>query len=166
MAKQITIAGVEFEISAPYAAGQTMTDAEAAALNQVRAENIGNNFRATVNKAKVTTIAEDGTETETISDADLLTLHTTLAAKDAEYVFNMASARVSKATMSPLEKECIVVAKAILAGLLAQAGKTAKEYGKENCEAKIAEIAASDNVVKQAVKRIKERAAAAEGISL
>ena len=104
MTKEITIAGIDFTISAPYAAGQVMSDAEAAALNQVRAENIGNNFRATINKAKVSVTAEDGTVTETISDEALLALHTALAAKDAEYVFNMASARVTKATLSPLEK--------------------------------------------------------------
>lgn len=162
MTKEITIAGVDFTVSAPYSAGMTMTDAEAAALNQVRAENIGNNFRKTINDAKQK--AEDGTDF--IPDDALLVLHAALATKDAEYVFNMASARVSKVTMSPLEKEAIVIAKAILSGLLANAGKTAKEYGKEASDAKIAEIAASDAVVKQAAKRLKDRAAAAEGMTL
>lgn len=162
MTKEITIAGVDFTISAPYAAGMTMTDAEAAALNQVRAENIGNNFRKTINDAKQKN--EDGSEY--ITEEAMATLNAALAAKDSEYVFNMASARVSKVTMTPVEKESISIAKAILSGLLANAGKTLKEYGKENADAKIAEIAASDLVVKQATKRIKERAAAAEGMTL
>ena len=166
MSKQVTIAGFEFTVSAPYSVGQVMSDAEAAALNQVRAENIGNNFRATINKAKTVTTDEDGNETETISDEAMAELITALAARDSEYVFNMASVRAAKATLSPLEKESIVVAKAILSGLLAGAGKTAKEYGKENCDAKIAEFAASDDVIKQAAKRIKERAVSAEGRSL
>ena len=43
--KTITILGEKFEITAPYAEGQTLTAVEARVLNQTRAENIGNNLR-------------------------------------------------------------------------------------------------------------------------
>ena len=43
--KSKIIDGLSFEISQPYAAGQTINEAEAKALNQVRSENIGNNLR-------------------------------------------------------------------------------------------------------------------------
>ena len=43
--KTISISGQAFDVSTPYAAGHTLTEAEAKVLNQTRAENIGNNFR-------------------------------------------------------------------------------------------------------------------------
>ena len=54
--KTINIYDEEFTVSTPYAEGHVITAAEAKALNQVRAENIANNFRAKIKAAK-----EDGT---------------------------------------------------------------------------------------------------------
>ena len=48
--KNIMIAGVTFAILAPYAAGHTLTEAEARVLNQTRSENIRNNQAETVKK--------------------------------------------------------------------------------------------------------------------
>jgi hypothetical protein len=47
----ITIAGNTFQVAKPYAEGHTLTPNEAAALNQVFAENIRNNFAKTVKDA-------------------------------------------------------------------------------------------------------------------
>ena len=49
--KTITIQGVEFTVASPYAEGHTITEAEAKALNQVRAENIRNNCAGLVKAA-------------------------------------------------------------------------------------------------------------------
>ena len=160
MTKQITIAGVPFTLSAPYAAGQVMTDAEAAALNQVRAENIGNNCRKAIDDAKVA--AEDGTKS--VPESAMQLLLDLVHLKDTEYVFNMASARVAKAMMSPIEKEARVLAKAKLTEMLSDANKTAKEYGKEACENKIEEIAHLEAVVKLATKNVHNRAALAASL--
>ena len=162
MSKEITIAGVAFTLSAPYAAGQTMTDAEAAALNQVRAENIGNNVRKAIDAAKVA----DADGNKSVPPDAMQTLLALVAQKDAEYVFNMASARVSKAIASPLEKECLALAKAKLTQMLAAAGTSAKDYGKDRAEAKIAEIAVHPEVVKLAQRNLDARAKAGADITL
>ncbi len=46
--KNIIIQGQTFTASLPYAAGQALTESEARALNQVRLENIRNNFASKV----------------------------------------------------------------------------------------------------------------------
>ena len=159
---EVTIAGITFPISTPYAAGQTMTDAEAAALNQVRAENIGNNCRAAITKAK----AEDGSITQDALDA----LTTLIAQKDAEYIFTLASVRAPKATLSPVEREAMVMAKAQLQLALSGANLTFKAYtdakGKEYVDAKLAEIAVNDEIVSEAKRRVKERSKATTSIEL
>src|SRR5690348_10036589 len=49
--KKITVGGQQFEINQPYEEGHTLTAVEARVLNQVRSENIGNNFRKIVKEA-------------------------------------------------------------------------------------------------------------------
>ena len=46
--RDITIQGTEFQIEVPYTEGHVLSSAEASQLNQVYAENVGNNFRAKV----------------------------------------------------------------------------------------------------------------------
>jgi hypothetical protein len=45
-----TIAGIEVQVIAPYAAGHVVTDGEAAMLNQTLAENFSNNLRTKLEK--------------------------------------------------------------------------------------------------------------------
>ncbi|MCB1838493.1 MAG: hypothetical protein KDH99_12825, partial [Alcanivoracaceae bacterium] len=82
MSKTISILGVEVEISTPYAEGHTISEAEAKALNQTRAENIGNNFRKRIKDSKE---GVEGAEPMEKILADL-------AAYDASYVFTLAAA--------------------------------------------------------------------------
>ena len=56
--KEITIAGQTFAVLQPYAEGHTITEAEAKALNQVRAENVRNNMAGKVKAAAEGTAAE------------------------------------------------------------------------------------------------------------
>src|SRR6478609_8765839 len=95
--KTISIAGQAFEVSAPYAAGHTLNEAEAKVLNQTRAENIGNNFRADVKKA---VDSGDASALEQVKAA--------LAEYDSTYQFSMTQARTP---IDPIEAEAIRIAK-------------------------------------------------------
>jgi hypothetical protein len=50
--EDVTIAGEVFKIDTPYTEGHTCTAGEASALNQVRHENLRNNFAKKVKDAK------------------------------------------------------------------------------------------------------------------
>lgn len=156
--KEITIAGQTFSVLQPYAAGHTVTEAEAKALNQVRAENVRNNMAAKV-KAAMDGTAKDGEPTSAnIADA--------VAAYDAAYVFNLASVGGGRKTTDPTEKEALSIARGIFADWAASKKLTVKavkeKIGEEAYEAKIAEIAEREEVVKEAKRRVKARQSAAE----
>lgn len=145
--KTKVIAGVAFQISQPYAAGQTLTEAEAKALNQVRSENIGNNVRE-----KVKELVEAGKT----SEAEAL-----VAEKDGAYVFTLASVAAS-AKLDPVEREARNLAKEIVKSLLAAKGLkittapegTSDEDWKAKIEANIDTIAAREEVLKEAKKAV------------
>lgn len=156
MTKTINIHGEAFEVSTPYAEGHTITAAEAKALNQVRAENIANNVRKAVKAAL---------ESENPEEA-LAQVHAAFAEYDKNYEFTLASARGSRSTMTPLEKEALKVAKAWLVQKLREAGTTLKAYteanGKDAVQAKIAEIAEVEAIQKLAKKNLRDAEKAAE----
>jgi len=167
MSKTISILGVEVEISTPYAEGHTITAAEAKALNQTRAENIGNNFRKRIKDSKE---GVEGAEPMEKILADL-------AAYDASYVFTLAAATLaaaggSRSTMTPLEKESNRVAKQWLVAKLKEAGSSLKKYTEEHgadyVKAKVAEVAATDAIQAQAKKNLAaaQKTADAVGIGL
>lgn len=62
--RDITIQGQEFTIEVPYQDGHTLNAREAAQLNQVYLENVGNNFRNTVKE-----MLEGGSTTDQIQAA-------------------------------------------------------------------------------------------------
>ena len=88
--KEITIAGQTFAVLQPYAEGHTITEAEAKALNQVRAENVRNNMAGKVKAAAEGTAKEGEPTADNIVDF--------VTAYDAAYVFTLAS--VGGGTMS------------------------------------------------------------------
>lgn len=158
----ISIYKTPFDLRAPYAEGSVLTAIEAKQLNQVRAENISNNFRKKVDEALK---AED-------ADAALDAVRAEIAAYDAEYAFT--SVRRSATARTPLEAECIRQARAWLVQKLKSTDfKTLKAYtdakGAEFVEAKIEEIADSEAIVKlakQAIKDAEKRSSTAVGIDL
>jgi hypothetical protein len=156
--KTISIHGQEVTISAPYAEGQTITEAEAKALNQTRAENVANNFRKRVKAA-----LDGGKET-------LAEVIAAIASYDASYIFSAAASRGARSTQTPLEKESIRVGKAWLVAKLKEGGQTLKTYteknGKEYVEAKIAEIAATEGITAQAKKNLANASKAAEAVGV
>jgi uncharacterized protein involved in tolerance to divalent cations len=149
--KQKTINGLVFEISQPYAEGHTITDVEARVLNQVRAENIGNNVRA-----KLKEMSEAG--------SDEAALKALVAEKDAEYVFTAGNVGEG-AKLDPYEKEAQKIARELLREHLASTGRkltvTPEGMSDDEWKAKIQEntdrIMVMDDVVKAARKRVDDR---------
>ena len=92
----ITIQKEVFTVPQPYVAGHALTDNEAAALNQMFAENIGNNRRAAVTAAK-----EEGSFDHAAVQAEL-------DAYAAEYEFGVrrGGARVA----DPVERQAMEMA--------------------------------------------------------
>lgn len=159
--KSITIQGVVFDVSAPYAEGHTVTEAEAKALNQVRAENIRNNMAKQVKAAK----EQHGEE---LPSNVLNDLASQIAEYDRDYEFTLASVGGGRQTRDPVEAEARKIAKASIAASLKAQGRTMKsithdaegneiEGGKDRLEAAIAKVAADDKVRKAAADAVKKR---------
>lgn len=160
MSKQIFIAKQAFAVTEPYSTGHVLTEMEARVLNQVRAENIGNNFR----KAVADTLAgKEGAKT-------MEELQKEFAEYDAAYNFT-AVRRSAGPRLSPLDAECVRLAKAWLVSKLKEAGKTFKTYleenGKEAVDTKVGEIAKVEAIVALAKKNLANQSKAPElGIDL
>lgn len=91
---QVTIQGIQFDLSMPYKEGHVLTPGEASQLNQVRFENIRNNFAATVRKAadeyrKANGLAEDADVPS--SELDTEDLQEKLSAYEADYEMGVRS---------------------------------------------------------------------------
>lgn len=157
MSKEITIAGQTFTVLQPYAAGHTITEAEAKALNQVRAENVRNNMASKVKAAA------EGTAKEGEPTADNIVAFVT--EYDASYVFTLASVGGGKRSTDPIEVEALRIARGMFADWASAKKLTVKavkeKIGEEAYEAKVAEIAERDDVVKEAKRRVKAREASA-----
>lgn len=158
MSRDITIQRVLFTVSAPFAEGHTCSEAEAHALNQVRSENVRNNMASKVKAAW----AEAGEGAETLDSATLSELAATVAAYDADYVFNMASAGGGKTPRDPIAAESTKMAKAAVAGKLKSMGVTLKAYleveaNKEKYANAVASLASSDVYMKAAKKAVADR---------
>lgn len=158
MNKTILIDKVEVTVSAPYAAGHVVTEAEAKALNQTRAENIGNSFRTKIKAAK-----ESGEE------AKLAEVLAEVAAYDATYVFAVRTA-AARSTMSPIEKEALRLARMWLLDKLRASNMTFKDYkaakGEDYVDAKLEEIAAQEAIQAQARKNVAAAAKTAEAVGV
>jgi hypothetical protein len=92
----VMIQGQIFTISAPYTEGHQLTANEAAALNNLRGENIRNNFAARMKKA--------------IEDKEPELGQTELDDYDSKYQFGVRSA--GKLPQDPVEKEAYKLAEA------------------------------------------------------
>lgn len=95
--------GYTFTLSAPYAEGHSLTSAEAQALNDLRTENIGNNFRSRVNE-QIGRLAPGELLPQNILDG----LIAELAVYDAAYQFAEKSGR---SKLGDIEREIQAVAK-------------------------------------------------------
>jgi len=152
--KQITVQGVAVEVSQPYAAGHAITEAEAKALNQVRAENIGNNLRKQIKDM----LEANGGDTDGVQKE----AQAAVSEYDKTYEFTMASVGGgSTARLDPLTKECRAIARDHIKAKLAEMGVTQKAYleanGPEAIKEKVIEISDHPKIVEAAKKALKER---------
>lgn len=151
--KQMTIQGVVVEVSQPYAAGHKITEAEAKALNQVRAENIGNNMRKAVRDALE---AADGDTAAVQAD-----IQAKVTEYDGSYEFTLASVGGGSTRLDPLTKECRAIARNFIAGKLKEAGISQKDYlaanGENAIKDKIIELADNPQIVEAAKAALKRR---------
>jgi hypothetical protein len=152
--KSITIQGHSFDATQPYAAGHTITEAEAKALNQVRAENLRNNFASKIKAAQG--------EAEALTEEQLSTLRSEFATYDAEYEFTLASVGGGKRETDPVQAEAKRIAKSVVVAKLKSKGKTLKDVDADTLANAIAKIAESEGVQKMAKKNVAERSKAAE----
>lgn len=152
--KTMTVQGVSVEVTQPYEAGHTITDAEARALNQVRAENIGNNLRKQIKDM----VEAEGATPESVQAA----AQKIVSAYDAEYEFTLASVGGgSTARLDPLTKECRAIARNFIARKLKEQGISQKDYleknGEDAIKSKVIELADNPKIVEAAKKAIAER---------
>lgn len=152
--KEITISGKTFAVAQPFTAGHVLTEGEAKALNQVRAENIRNNMAASVK------IAYGDEPTAELSPE---TISKVVTDYDAQYVFTVGSVG-TKRTTDPLEAETIRLARTLLSDALKTKGIALSKVPEEARNAKIAEIAARPGVIAQAKKNLESRKKMAESV--
>ena len=152
--KEITIADKPFTVIQPYEAGHVVTEAEAKALNQTRSENIRNNMASKVKAAYAGTAKEGEPTAETIVAF--------VAAYDEAYVFTLASVGGGTRKTDPIEVEALKIARGMFADFCSSKGLTVKavkdKIGEEAYNEKLALLAEQDGVVKEATRRVKERA--------
>lgn len=156
--REITIQGIIFTVSTPFAAGHVCTEAEAAALNQTRCENIRNNMASKIKKAEKE-LPEGQTE---FTEEQIAEFAAEVQAYDEAYEFTLASAGGGAKPKDPIEAEAIKMAKAAVAGLLKKKGTTVKAYleiegNKEAYDNAVAKLADSDEYRKAAKKAVTER---------
>lgn len=154
-----TINGLEFDISAPYTEGHTISAIEARVLNQTRAENIGNNARAKIKEMQEGNLSEDEIR-EYVSEVD------------QNYVFTAAGVSASR-KLDPVEREAVKIAREQLKNYLAITGRKltvapeglTDEEWEEKVQGEIDRISAIDEVVKAAKKAVEARQKQAQTLS-
>lgn len=155
--KSVTIQGLQFDVVQPYAAGHTITEAEAAALNQTRNEAVRNNMARVIKK-----------ETEELAEGDeipadmLKALTKAVAEYDAGYEFTLASVGGGRKSTDPVDVEANRLARAAITAKLKAEGRKVSDVPKDAMAAAVAQVAAKDSIRKSAEKAVKERNAAAE----
>jgi len=152
MPKTITISGQNFEISTPYAEGQTLTAIEAKVLNQTRAENIGNNFRKQV--------------TEAVGKGDLSQVTAAIAEYDGAYTFSAGG--IARTPIDPIEAEAFRIAKTVVKGKIQEKFQlSVKAYceiagNQEKYDAAVDKTAHQEDTLKLAKKAVADKKKAME----
>lgn len=118
--KQRTIGGIVVQIPAPYAAGQTISEGEAAMLNQTLAENFSNNLRKKV-EAFVPEGAAEGTAPRAATADEAQALVDSYASTYEPGVRRGGGGGGSR-TLDPVEREMRVIAREALNNLLKKQG--------------------------------------------
>lgn len=150
--KLFSILDIEgFSAGQPYAEGLTIDAAEAKVLNQVRKENLANNFRAAVQDFK------DGKPDAAKSEAELLAAFSAL---DADYKFTLTNAGGSR-KLEPWEREARSLVRPELKAAIAADSAFEAQFKamsetdqKDWFDAKLDEIIESNADIQKAAKKI------------
>lgn len=161
--RNITIAGVDFQVKAPYKAGHPLNEAEASQLNQVFAENVRNNVAGKIKAAKEAFLKTDGATEDAFSidtymvageeEGSSVTLRSSLQDYADNYEFGIRVARNSE-PVDPVEREARVIAREMLNTQLKAAGSKKKDVSDEAYEGALKTLAARPAVVKEAKRRV------------
>lgn len=146
---QVRIKGYTFSLSAPYSEGQPLSEGEAKALNDLRAENIQNNFRGFVNE-QVARLGSGGLIPQSILSA----LQLQLDNYDKSYSFN---ARPGRNRTGDIEREALAIA----AGRVKQQADPA--MSKEALDGIIIEYSKLPAVIEEARSRVEASRSALAG---
>lgn len=163
-AKSKIIMGETFQVSQPYSAGHVLTEVEAKVLNQVRAENIGNNLRDQVKEALEAKEKGDTSKYDALGDL--------VAKYDAEYTFSMGGGG-GATRLDPVEREAKSLAEAYVRDDLRKKGRkwaqVPEGMSEEDWVAKrtavVEQIMVRDDIVALAKKRIKEKSKVADAVA-
>lgn len=130
----VTINGKTFEATPRYAEGHSLTANEAAALNQVMFENVGNNLRKTIKEGKT-------------PDAELQKLFNSYV---KDYQFGVRSAR---AAGDPVAAEAHKMAVAYVKDQIRGAGKKVADYTTAQINEAASQVVESDPAYTEAAKK-------------
>ena len=154
--RQITIAGLVFDVEDKYAEGHAVTANEAGALNQTRAENLRNNFASVVRKAQeeVNEGNPEGADPIDLDDEAKAALREEFAKVATAYEFGVRGGGVR--ITDPVEREAVRLAKEqIDAAIKAKYGRL-DAVDKDRYKELVADFAASDEVQAQAKANIEQ----------
>ncbi len=145
----LTIQGLIFAFSSPYSEGHTLNANEASAMNNLRGENLRNNFAA---KIKALLEPKDGPKRSAgdLTEEEKATLQAQFAAYDAEYV--LSGKRVAKAPVDPVEREATRMAKEIVDGALRKKGIDKKALGDGQYDGYIQALLAAKPEIREEAK--------------
>jgi hypothetical protein len=147
----ITVQGLDFNVAPIYSEGHSLTAGEASALDQLRRENLRNNFASKVKAAK-----EAGT-------VDQAALQAQFDEAAAAYAFGVRTSAGPRAPADPVGKEAFSIARDAVKAHLRKQGKNPNDYDTKQ----IAEVAKAaleknhDRFYEIARQRIAEREAIA-----
>lgn len=158
--QSIVIQGYDFTISAPYTEGHVLTANEAAALNQLRAENVRNNSASRI-KAAIKAAEEAGVEfsldTSMVGEGDeAVTLRQSIEDYAENYEFG-ARRTSTREPVDPVQREALRIAKEVAATQLASKGIKQKDLAEGVYDELLGKILGMEKVQKLAAKRVKER---------
>lgn len=121
---EISIQGLPFTYSTPYVEGSVMTKGEANQLNQVRGENLRNNFASKI-KALKTQIEKDRGEGAEFTEAELDAFKAEFAQYDASYVFS--GVRIARGPVDPIRAKAKKMARETIEAALRGKGMKPSE---------------------------------------
>lgn len=156
----LTIQNIAFECAAPYSEGHVMTKAEAAVLNQTRAENLRNNFAGVIRKKMDELSKEEPPRTE-LSEEELSSLAEQFSAYEDSYEFQ--GKRTARAPVDPVKREANRIAKDAITAALSAKGITVKQLVEGKMEELISQyLDRNPSVLEEAKARVAASKAAAE----